>query len=91
MRRPSPQLPSLELFRQILRGQKPTDSTALKPTGRYFVSAATFKGLLLAFNDTSLRVSAVQTRRYPSSLKDASGGSSARPQSKARSRLNMKR
>ena len=58
MRRPPPQLPSLEVIRQILHGETPTDSTAPKPTGRYLVSAATFKGLLLAVKDTSERVSA---------------------------------
>jgi hypothetical protein len=58
MRRSPPQLPSLEVFRQIFRGEKPTDTTTQKPTGRYLVSAATFKGLLLAIKDTSERVSA---------------------------------
>jgi len=61
MRRGSSQLPSLEVIRQILHGEKPTDSTAPKPTGRYLVSAATFKGLLLAVKDTSQRVSARAT------------------------------
>jgi hypothetical protein len=45
-----------------LHGQKPTDSTALRPTGRYLVSAATFKGLLLAVKDTAERVCKVSGR-----------------------------
>ena len=39
-----------------LAWEKPTDNTVLKPTGRYLVSAATFKGLLLAVHDTRQRV-----------------------------------
>jgi hypothetical protein len=65
VRRPPPPLPSLEVFRQLLHGEKPTDKTALKPTGRYFVSAATFKGLLLAMKDTSERVSARANKEIP--------------------------
>jgi hypothetical protein len=45
MRRPPPQLPSLKLIRQILHREKPTDNTALKPTGRYLVSARAAKRL----------------------------------------------
>jgi hypothetical protein len=56
----------LEVIRQILRGEKPMDKATLKPTGRYLVSAATFKGLLLAVKDTEQRVSARSNGEIPS-------------------------
>jgi hypothetical protein len=65
MRRPPPEVPSLEAIRQILRGEKPTDTATPKPTGKYFVSAAAFKGLLLAVKDTEQRVSARATGEIP--------------------------
>ena len=57
MPRPTPQLPSLDTLRSILKGETPK-TNALKPTGRYFVSAATFQGLLLSVADQETRVSA---------------------------------
>jgi hypothetical protein len=69
----APQLPSLELIRQVLRGEKPTDRTSPKPTGRYLVSAATFKGLLLAVKDTSKRVSARATGELPLNMRAGPG------------------
>ena len=56
-----PQLPSLEIARQILRGEQPKSKAAFKPTGRYFVSAATFQGLLLSVKDQAVRVAARAT------------------------------
>jgi len=53
-----PQLPTIELFREILRGQKRKSKATLKLTGRYWVSAATFKGLVFVVKDGELRTHA---------------------------------
>jgi len=45
MPRGTPELPSIDAIREILRG--PPKDKGMKPTGRYFVSALTFRGLLL--------------------------------------------
>jgi hypothetical protein len=62
MPRPTPQLPSLDTLRSVLKGERPKANAAFKPTGHYFVSPTTFKSLLLlAVADQSARVSARTT------------------------------
>jgi hypothetical protein len=60
MPRAAPELPSLDTIRQILRGETPKQK-GMRPTGRYFVSAATFQGLLLCVKDGAERVEARAT------------------------------
>jgi hypothetical protein len=65
MPRPTPQLPTLETLRSVLRGESPKAKAALKPTGRYYVSATTFKILLLAVPDQATRVAARASGELP--------------------------
>ena len=65
MPRPAPQPPSLDTLRAILKGESQKANAPLKPTGRYFVSAATFQTLLLAVPDQSSRVSARASGELP--------------------------
>jgi hypothetical protein len=66
MPRPTPQLPTLSTLRSILRGETPKANAALKPTGRYYVSATTFKSLLLlSVPDQATRVAARASGELP--------------------------